>query len=357
MTSERKHLTTQKIYPVINNGDLLEFRIPPNPKGQMDLSNVMIHFTTKIPAADDSSVVLRPQNYFGAKQFSSLEIRVNGKSITRKSCTNEFFLAYYFQHVCNYSSDYLTSALRPAGVYDSDQTTSVELDAITPVQKTAFANLRACSADDNEFEIFMNVDTSIFCTSDILPSNTSVDLSFERIGAEISAISMKNIEIASVINDLKDVYLTVPFVHDEEIFHLERNAITRPIKISYDDYIIRRFNVPKGSTSVLLNNVMSGDLPTKLFWGLQDATSFTSSFNSSSTRFGQFKMSKATIYIDGKEISGFPVSMTEKHWTVPYVNFLTNTNKNQNGLVSTTLSMSEFNNGNFILSATLNRSG
>ena len=93
----------------------------------------------------------------------------------------------------------------------------------------------------------MNVDTSIFCMSDILPSNTSVDLSFERIGAEISAISMKNIEIASVINDLKDVYLTVPFVHDEEIFHLERNAITRPIKISYDDYIIRRFNVPKGS--------------------------------------------------------------------------------------------------------------
>ena len=135
MTSEKEHLTTQKIYPVINNGDLLEFRIPPNPKGQMDLSNVMIHFTTKILAADDSSVVLRPQNYFGAKQFSSLEIRVNGESITRKSCTNEFFLAYYFQHVCNYSSDYLTSALRPAGVYDSDQTTSVELDAITPVQK------------------------------------------------------------------------------------------------------------------------------------------------------------------------------------------------------------------------------
>ena len=283
MTSEREHLTTQKIYPVINNGDLLEFRIPPNPKGQMDLSNVMIHFTTKILAADDSSVVLRPQNYFGAKQFSSLEIRVNGESITRKSCTNEFFLAYYFQHVCNYSSDYLTSALRPAGVYDSDQTTSVELDAITPDQKTAFANLRACSADDNEFEIFMNVDTSIFCMSDILPSNTSVDLSFERICAEVSAISMKNIEIASVINDLKDVYLTIPFVHDEEIFHLERNAITRPIKISYDDYIIRRFNVPKGSTSVLLNNVMSGDLPTKLFWGLQDATSFTGSFNSSST--------------------------------------------------------------------------
>jgi hypothetical protein len=354
MMSEREHLTTQKIYPVINNDDLLEFRIPANSKGQLDLSNVMIHFTTTIPHADDDAVVIRPQNFFGAKQFSSLEIRVNGESVTRKSCTNEFFLSNYFQHVCNYSSDYLTSAFRPAGVFDCDQTTSKALTAITASQKTAFADLREGTAS-NEFEIYMNVDTSIFGSTDLLPSNTAVDLSFERIGAEISAISMTTIEFASVVNELKDVYLTVPFVHDEETFHLERNAISRPLKINYDDYNIRRFNVPTGSTSVMLNNVMSGEMPSKLFWGLQDALSFGGSFNSSSTRFHQFKMSKVTLYLDGQEMSGFPISMTEEHWSVPYVNFLNNTNKSQNGLLSTTLSMSEYNNGNFILSHTLNR--
>ena len=68
------------------------------------------------------------------------------------------------------------------------------------------------------------------------------------------------------VNNLKDVYLTVPFVCDEQLFQLERNAISRPIKIVYDDYVIRRFNLPTGSTSVMLNNVMSGELPTKLFW-------------------------------------------------------------------------------------------
>jgi hypothetical protein len=96
MTSDREHLHTQKIYPVINNDDLLEFRIPPNPKGQLDLSNVMIHFTTKVPSAEDNAVILRPQNFFGAKQFSSLEIRVNGESVTRKSCSNEFFFIILF---------------------------------------------------------------------------------------------------------------------------------------------------------------------------------------------------------------------------------------------------------------------
>lgn len=39
--SDREHLYTQKLYPVVNNDDLLEFRIPPNKRGQLDLSNVL----------------------------------------------------------------------------------------------------------------------------------------------------------------------------------------------------------------------------------------------------------------------------------------------------------------------------
>ena len=354
MTSEREHLITQKIYPVINNNDLLEFRIPPNPKGQLDLSNVMIHFMVKVPTHTNKVTILRPQNFFGAKQFSSLEIRVNGESITRKACSNEYFLGSYFQHICNYSSDYLVSAFRPAGVFDCDQTTSKDLHAITATQKTEFATLREGS-DDNEFEIYMSVDSSIFGSTDLLPSNTPVDLSFERSGSEISSIIMKDITMTAEVNNLKDVYLTIPFVCDEQLFQLERNAISRPIKIVYDDYVIRRFNLPTGSTSVMLNNVMSGELPTKLFWGLQDATSFTGSFNTSSTRFTQYKMLKSNLYIDGKEVSGFPMTMSSDHITIPYVNFLYNTDKTQNGLLSTTLSMSEYENGNFILSASINK--
>ena len=38
MTEKRDHLYTQKIYPSVNTNDLLEFRIPPNPKGQLDLN-------------------------------------------------------------------------------------------------------------------------------------------------------------------------------------------------------------------------------------------------------------------------------------------------------------------------------
>ena len=44
MEQKREHLYTQKLFPTINNDDLLEFRVPPNQKGQLDLSNVLLHF-------------------------------------------------------------------------------------------------------------------------------------------------------------------------------------------------------------------------------------------------------------------------------------------------------------------------
>ena len=68
MTERNKeNLFVQKIYPVINNEDLLEFRIPPFEKGQINLENVLIHFTTKIQTHTDKTIKVRPQNFYGAK--------------------------------------------------------------------------------------------------------------------------------------------------------------------------------------------------------------------------------------------------------------------------------------------------
>ena len=55
MEQKREHLYTQKLFPTINNDDLLEFRIPPNQKGQLDLSNIMLHFVLKLPVPADQT--------------------------------------------------------------------------------------------------------------------------------------------------------------------------------------------------------------------------------------------------------------------------------------------------------------
>ena len=355
MTERNKeNLFVQKIYPVINNEDLLEFRIPPFEKGQIDLENVLIHFTTKIQTHTDKTIKVRPQNFYGAKQFSSVEVKLNGEAITRRSCANEFFLGAYFHNICNYSADYLTSAMRPTGIFDCYNTTTEILATKTTAQVTAFTESRKFVTDSSNVEILMGIDSSIFRSGDILPSNTPLEISFERATSDFSSIITKDGTLKKAVNELKDVYLTVPFVHDIDTFHNERNAISKPLKVRYDDYAIRRFNIPKGSNNVRLDNILTGVLPSKIFWGIQTIESYSGSFKQSSTRFGRHKLSKASLYLDGNEYSEFPITMTDDNVAQPYVKFLQNTNKQQNGYLGKLLEMSEFATDNFILSATLN---
>ena len=351
---DRKKLYTQKVYPTINNNDLLEFRIPPNQRGQIDLGNVLLHFKVKLPIPADKSAAVYPQNFFGPKQFSSLEVRINGEAISRRSCANEYFLAAYFQYLINYSIDYQISALRTVGIYDYTQTKTAELERLGESQKDSFQQSRSNIVETNEYEIIMPVDSTIFNTSDLLPSGTGLDLSFERNKGATSGILTKATALTNEVLELTDCYLMIPFVHDEEMFQFERNAIERPIKIKYDDFFIKRFNIPKGSSSLMMSDILTGALPYKLFWGIQTIYSYSGSYSVSSTRFNRCGVKKANLYINGQEADDYPVTLSTQHVSQPFVKFLETINQFQNGYLSRTLSLREYELMNMLYSATLN---
>ena len=353
MESTREHLYTQRLYPSVNNDDLLEFRMPPNSKGQLDLANVKLHFIASLHTPSDSAEIL-PENYFGAKQFSSLEVRINGEAVTRRSCSNEYFLSAYFQNYINYSLDYQSTALMPLGIFDMSQLKGAEIANFSAEKKAELKNSRAQVATAKEYEIIMPIDSTIFYSNDLLPSNTALDLSFERASASFSAIGLAAAtKCSSNPLTLNDCYLLLPFKSDEEMFRMERNAIQRPLKVNFDDYVVRRFNVPKGTSSVMMSDVISGQLPEKVFWGLQTIYSYTGSYNISSTRFARNDLIKANVYIDGKSMDDYPITMSELHSCQPFVKFLSNTNQQLNNLMGKTISLLEYAYYNYILSASI----
>ncbi len=354
MAEKREQLGTQKVYPTVNNDDLLEFRIPANSKGQLDLANVTLHFLVTVPEASGGKRTY-PQNLLGPKQFSSLEIRVNGEAVTRRSCANEYFLASYFQNLVNYSLDYSMSALAAMGIFDFDQGSLASYKTFPPTYINNLKSGRVFIMDSRTYEMIMPIDSTIFYTNDLLPSNTTLDLSFERLSAKSSCIKIEDGTVADSVLPLTDVYLQIPFKKDPEMFHLERNAIQRPLKVNYDDYVIKRFNVPSGSNNIMMSNLISGALPTKLFWGLQTLDSFSGSFDISSTLFNNNGLTKANLYLNGKECSDFPVTMSESQASQPFVKFLENANMQLNGYLSRTMSIREFSVSNFILSNTFDQ--
>ena len=355
MENKRQHLYTQKVFPTINNEDLLEFRIPPNQKGQLDLSSVLLHFLVTIPKPADNTIDLVPQNLLGPKQFSSVEVRVNGEAVTRRSCANEYFLGAYFNYLINYSLDYQINALRTVGIFDYTQEKTSDFNAWGAESKSAFKDSRVNVVTSSTFEIIMPIDSTIFYTNDLLPSNTSIDLSFERVKASMSGLLLKKTAMTDSVLELKDCYLMLPYKRSEEMFQLERNAIEKPLKIKYDDFVIKRFNVPKGTDSVMMSDIISGPLPYKVFWGLQDMSSYTGSFESSSTRFNINNLRKANFYVDGREGDDFPITMTTEHCGLPFIKFLQATNQIQNGYMSRTICLNEYQGSNFILATSLER--
>ena len=350
---QREHLYTQRVYPSVNNDDLLEFRIPPNTRGQLDLGNALLHFVVSIPKPTDKSNVSYPQNYLGPKQFSSVEVRVNGEAVTRRSCANEYFLSTYFQQMVNFSLDYQASAGRPIGIFDAASLTTTEVSGYSAAVKAGLIDSRTnIVTNSKEYEILMPIDSTIFYSNDLLPSNTSIDLSFERLSAKFGTILFADKAVTDVVSELKDTYLILPFKKDQRLFGQERNAISRPIKIQYDDYVIKRFNVPKGTNSAMMANLISGPLPTKMFWALQTMDAYGGSFTESSTLFSRNGVKKANLFLDGNEVNDYPVTASDTHVSLPFTKFLENTNQQLNGLMSRTLSPREFEKNHFILSAT-----
>lgn len=350
--SNTEHLYTQRLYPTVNNDDLLEFRIPPNSRGHLDLTNVLLHFFATTPDCGDGGTKIYAQSFFGPKQFSSVEIRVNGESVSRRSCANEYFLASMFQYNSNYSIDYQGSGCRTVGIYDPLQVTTAEIKTFDTLNKVKFEVSRANLSHSKEQEILMPIGASVFSSNELLPSNTAIDLSFERTTARFSSILEDSYNQTDSVIELKDVYLTLPYKRSEEMFQLERNAISRPIKLRYDDYVIKRFNIPKGTNNVMMNNLVCGQLPDKLFWGVQTMDGYGGSFEESSTRFNRNGINKASLYVDGKENVDYPVTLNAANVAQPFVKYLENTNQQLNGFLSRTLAPVEFKKYTCIFTAT-----
>jgi hypothetical protein len=352
-STDQEKTLIQKVYPTVNNEDLLEFRIPANVKANMCLSNVMLRFVVKIPQVSGQNLI--PENLLGAKQFSSVEIRLNGDAVSRRSCANEYYLSSYFQYLSNFSADYACTSCMTFGIFDSYQISSSTFQTDKNLTDTIVSARKGVN-DDYIYEIVMPIESSVFSSNQNLPTNTPIDISFERLSSKFSSISSKSeidLDALPKIFTLEDAYLLVPFTNDSELLQMEKQAISRPIKLKFDDYVINRFNIPKDSPNIRLSNVISGPLPETLFWGIMDLSGFAGSFNLPSCHFKRFGLKKCTLYLNGNAMSGFPILTSESAVSIPYTRFLKNTNRYLNCYSSQTIDPRDFKNYHFVNSASL----
>ena len=344
----------QKLYPTVNNDDLLEFRIPPNQKSNMCLSNVLLRFIVRLPQPSETSVELLPENFLGAKQFSSLEVRINGEAVTRRNCANEYLHSVNFQYLTNFATDYVTTSCGTLGIFDDAGWNTADFlePKNGPSKKQQLIDSRSGVNSDYVYEIVMPIDSCVFTSNQRLPTKTPIELSFERCRSSLSTLltGETRTSITNVL-ELEDAFLMVPYTNDFEMEEMEKTISTNSVKVKFDDYAINRFNIPKDSPNVRIANALTGTLPRKIFFGLMPLTSFTGDFEHNSTAFKRHGIKKATLYVDGNVLSGYPMTVSDNTMTIPYIRFQENINRFMNCYSSRSISQQDFRDFYFLFSA------
>ena len=251
------------------------------------------------------------------------------------------------------AADYACTSCMTFGIFDTYQISTADFTDKEEAMKQIVVPGRKGINDDYTFEIIMPIESSIFSSNKNLPTNTSIDISFERLNNKFSLVTNKAVESIEQMFTLEEPYLLVPFTNDIEMQKLEQQAISRPIKLKFDDYVINRFNISKDSPNVRLSNVLSGPLPSKLFWGLMTLKGYAGSYETSSVHFKRNGLKKTTLYLDGNALSGFSITTAENAVSVPFSRFLENTNRFMNNYSSQTIDPRDFKNYHFIHSAKL----
>ena len=344
-----------KAYPKLNNEDILEFQIPES-KFQVLLSEVYLHFVVQIDQTKISGGDLIPQNWFAAKQFSSVEVKLNDESVSRRSMPQEYALSTYINSIVNYSHGLTKSGCRSIGVFDNTNLHTTLIEAM--VKKgtwTRYCRDRKSVNDTFAYEIIMPIDNTLFYSDNLLPSGQKWSLSFERAETKFSTlVTAADADVSSVpkVLPLDDVYLMIPYTADEKMKRRESNWIHKPIPINYDKYQLQRYTLESGSNYVRIPNIINGKLPKVLLFGIMTDESYFGSFKESSTLFKRHELVEIDLLKNGSSMPGMPIKMSDANVTIPYVRFLELSGKFLEKNTTSVMNLQVFNDYNFLHCAT-----
>ena len=80
---------------------------------------------------------------------------------------------------------------------------------------------------------------------------------------------------------------------------------------------------------------------------------FTGDFEQPSTIFKRNLVKKATLYVDGNVLSGYPITVSDNLASIPYTRFQQNINRYMNCYSSRSVTMKDFRDSMFLYSAEL----
>ena len=275
---------------------------------------------------------------------------------------HEYFLNDYISKVGNYSIDQFNSSLTTELWFDEYNYGKATLDAAGAGTKALVEKMRRKSFPQvtKDGENYRRLDFSIIpdfgflASSDPLAKNVELKLCFDRANAKQAIIdyeSQANDEHKLLDNPwvIQDCYSIAEYISSPDLRQHYETIESSPLMYEFDDSEVLIRPLSPGETSIRIDAIHGGPIPSHLFAGIISTDQLAGSKDHTCTGFEQNNVKEFNININGHSVNGYPVKCFDGASTFPLAKWLESTNRLHNNLAGNSLNLYRFKE-NFIWS-------
>ena len=236
--------------------------------------------------ADWNEVV--PCNYLMHSMFKQVEVFLQNKPITLAPQTYHY--TSYFQALMAFSDDAKNSVLGTAGWEENPKDLQ---KLIMPGNKKG--------KQGREFELLGRLHIDLAFQPKYLPGGVNFRL---RLSPEDPKFIFENKAGSHLRIDINDAtFYAYKHIVTDVLLEAHSKALSiSPIKIPFVRDETKVLQIPQGSIDCILDNVICGQLPRKMFLAMVKADAFNGSYAENPQYFNHFNINFLASYVDGKQI-------------------------------------------------------
>ena len=296
------------VLPKVMNNSVIEFEIN-NQECFLELNKTEVEVKYRIKKSDGTNLAAEDHvgtiNYPIASLFSSVEVKLNNKTITYGS--SNYAERAIMEVLMTYNHDALKSWLS-AGHFVKD--TAGRMDAADPnaadnVVNHGLKRRAEYSKESRLVTVRGKLHEDLFNQPRPLPKNNNLYIRFTRNKDQYCLMS--NVENASYTIDIEEMSLHVRkiYVIDEVKNTLAGQQIVFPI----DRVVQKEFSVSQGGSKFIENALHSGQIPKRVAFAFVSNNAHVGSYTSNPFNWAHVNVQKVSLFRDGQIVNARPLTV------------------------------------------------
>ena len=158
------------------------------------------------------------------------------------------------------------------------------------------------------YEFILIPNLGFLAESTPLLNDCELRINFDRARPETAVLAVGSDKTVPDL-EIKDCFMTTEWVSSPALKTYFSDISYNPITYQYDEIEVMTKPLPMNMTTIRLDNLKGGNIPTYIFAGIIATESLDGSLASSSTNFECHNVTEMTISLNGFPCNGYPISI------------------------------------------------